>query len=171
VSRVLTVVGGVVLLAAGIVALALAFGAHDSSQIGGAATPAASSDRHLPPGRHAQVPAGQLPIQGAHRPELITHDARRLTDDQILHALELGDVVLVYDASKPPAPLVKLQRDLTGPFDAELSAAGQAVVLAQRPGSGPAAALAWGRDVRAQSASDPRLRAFAEQWLGRGVKG
>jgi hypothetical protein len=66
---------------------------------------------------------------------------------------------------------VAVQEEVSGPFDAEIAAAGQAVILARRPGSGPATAAAWRRLLRAQDPADPALREFAEAWLGRGAAG
>jgi hypothetical protein len=173
VRRLLAIAAGVLLLAGGLVAVALAFSSRDDAQVGAASGPGKlerdRGARHLPAGEHAQVPAGTLPTSGAHRPDLITRDARRLSDDQILHALELGDVVIGYDAARPPAALRRLQEDVSGPFDAELAAAGQAVVLARRSGAGPATALAWRRELRAGDPASPALRDFAEAWLGRGA--
>ena len=77
-------------------------------------------------------------------------------------------VVILYDGARPDPALVKLQKDVAGPFDAELAAAGQAVILAPRQGAGPATALAWNRILRADP-SDPALHEFAEFWLGRGI--
>ena len=79
-------------------------------------------------------------------------------------------MVILYDAPQPPPALVQLQEDVTGPFDAEVAAAGQAVILARRPGAGPATALAWRRVLRADDPADPALREFAEFWLGRGLQ-
>jgi len=93
-----------------------------------------------------------------------------LTDDQIIHALELGNVVILYDAPDPGTWLERVQREVAGPFDAEVAAAGQAVILARRTGAGPATALAWRRILRTDDPRDPRLREFAEQWLARGVR-
>ncbi len=97
----------------------------------------------------------------------ITHDARPLSENQIKQALSLGNVVLRYHGSKPPAALRELQDELTGPFDAEIAAAGQAVILAG--GGQTVEALAWGRRLRARTPGDPQLRAFAEAWLGEGA--
>jgi hypothetical protein len=171
--RLLVVIAGTLLLAGGLVGLTFVLAERDSPKVGAATGPGRLEPdrgaRHLPAGEHAAVPAGTLPTSGAHRPDLITHDARRLTDDQILHALELGDVVIAYDAARPPAALRRLQEDVSGPFDAELAAAGQAVILARRPGAGPATALAWRRELRAGDPASPALRDFAETWLGRGA--
>ena len=52
---------------------------------------------------------------------------------------------------------------MSGPFDPQLAAAGQAVILARRPGIGPTTALAWRRRL---AGDDERLRDFAEAYLG-----
>jgi hypothetical protein len=101
------------------------------------------------------------------KPTGITHDARPLSEDQVRHALELGNVVLHYHGSRPPAALRQIQDELTGPFDAEIAAAGQAVILAG--GGNTIEALAWGRRLRARTPGDTALRTFAEAWLGAGA--
>jgi hypothetical protein len=176
VTRILAVVAGVLVLAGGLVALVVAFSSRDDAGVGTAAGGPGQLEpdrgaRHLTGHQHANVRAGTLPTSGPHAPALISRDGQRLNDDQILHALELGDVVLVYAAATPPAALRRLQDRLTGPFDAELAAAGQAVVLARRAGAGPAAGLAWRRELRVSDPADPRLQDFAEAWLGRGSSG
>jgi hypothetical protein len=100
-------------------------------------------------------------------PAGVTRDARPLTDDQIRQALALGNVVLRYPGAKPPAAFRELQDQLTGPFDAEIAAAGQAVILAR--GGTSLEALAWGHRLRPQTPDDPQLRPFAEAWLGDGA--
>jgi hypothetical protein len=117
----------------------------------------------------APSPPDDPPTSGAHRPVLVTRDATALSDDALLHALELGDVVLAYDAPRPPAALRSVQRAVAGPFDSELAAAGQAVILDRRRGVHGVIALAWRRELRADDSSDPRLRDFADAWLGRGA--
>jgi hypothetical protein len=97
----------------------------------------------------------------------LTRDSRPLSEDQVRQALSLGNVVLRYHGSKPPAALRELQDELTGPFDAEIAAAGQAVILAG--GGKTVEALAWGRRLRARTPGDPQLRTFAESWLGEGA--
>jgi hypothetical protein len=98
----------------------------------------------------------------------ITRDARPLSENQLRQALALGNVVLRYRGARPPAALRELQDELTGPFDAEIAAAGQAVVLAA--GGDDVEGLAWGRRLRATGPDDPQLRTFAEAWLGDGAK-
>ncbi len=110
---------------------------------------------------------GGTPTSGPHRPDLVTRDGRAITNDQLLHAIELGNVVILADEISPP--LRRLQREVAGPFDAEIAAAGQAVILAVREGSGPATAVAWRSSLPARSATDPELRAFVENRLGKGM--
>jgi Protein of unknown function (DUF3105) len=151
---------GVVVAVAGLIALAVAFNARDDPDL--SAAPQG-------PGELQPEGGGEWPTSGEHRDELVTRDRRELTDDQILTALEAGNVVILYDAPDPGSNLVRLQREVSGPFDAELAAAGQAVILARRNGAGPATALAWRRALEADDSADPRLREFTEAWLGRGL--
>ena len=100
-------------------------------------------------------------------PAGVTRDGQPLSENQIRQALSLGNVVLRYPGPKPPATLRELQDELTGPFDAEIAAAGQAVILAR--GGTSVEALAWGHRLRARSPNDPQLRPFVEAWLGDGA--
>jgi Protein of unknown function (DUF3105) len=154
------VAAGVAIAVAGLIALALAFNARDDAPLSGAAQG---------PGELQETGEGEWPTSGEHRSELVTRDRRELTDDQILSALELGNVVILYEGREPGAALTRLQADVAGPFDAEVAAAGQAVILARRAGAGPATALAWRRVLEADDAADPQLREFAEAWLGQGL--
>jgi hypothetical protein len=159
----LRIAAGVLLAIAGLIALVLVLGARDDPEVAGAP----DGPGELQPDRgsghdRAAAVEDEWPTSGPHRPELVTRDRRRLSDDQILHALELGNVVIV---SGDPSRFVELQREVAGPFDAEVAAAGQAVILARR--DGPVAALAWRRVLESD---DPvALREFAEAWLGRGL--
>jgi Protein of unknown function (DUF3105) len=148
---------GVALAVGGLIALAMAFNARDDAGLSGAAAG---------PGELQPEGGGEWPTSGEHREELVTRDRRELTDDEILTALELGNVVILYDGPDPGADLLRLQRQVSGPFDAEIAAAGQAVILARRSGAGPATALAWRRVLQTPDSADPRLRDFAEAWLG-----
>jgi hypothetical protein len=173
VRRAAAIAAGAVVLVVGLALVAVAFNSRDDAQVGGPTGPGeAQPDRgaeHLPAGERAEVPAGTLPTSGPHRPDPVTADRRRLSDDQIIHALELGDVVILYDAPDPGTALERLREEVAGPFDPTLAAAGQAVILARRTGAGPATALAWRRVLRTDSSDDPALRDFAEAWLGRGA--
>ena len=175
--RLVVLLLGTALVAGGVYALVLAFNARDDAGVGGNA-PAGPGElqpnrgsRHLESTQH--VPLESLtdpPTSGAHHDRLPTREGR-LSPDEILHTLELGDVILFYDAKRPPAALRALQREVSGPFDAEVAAAGQQVILARREGTGAVTAAAWRRLLRADDPSDPRLREFAETWIGRGVRG
>ena len=178
--RLLVLVLGAVLVAGGVLALLLVFSARDDAGVRAGAPEGPGQlqkdlgSRHLAATQH--VPLEGLtdpPTSGAHHDRLPAAEGR-LSPDEILHALELGDVILFYDARSPPAALRSLQRDVSGPFDPEVAAAGQQVILARRPsppGAGPVTAAAWRRLLRAGDPADPRLREFAEAWIGRGASG
>ncbi|MBA2517214.1 MAG: DUF3105 domain-containing protein [Solirubrobacterales bacterium] len=171
-SRIVAVALGAVVLLAGLYGLSTLVSSRDDAGVNRAAGPGASEpDRgaaHRPSGDRRDP---DPPTSGPHSAHLVSRDARRLSDDRILHALELGDVVLVYPGLRPPAELRAVQQEVAGPFDAELAAAGQAVVLARVPGASGIQALAWRRRLRASGPADPGVRAFAEYWLGRGLDG
>jgi Protein of unknown function (DUF3105) len=128
--------------------------------------------KHVAPSQRGQADYdSNPPTSGPHVPEPVRRDGIVLTDDQILHALELGNVVVVYGTAAPPAGLRALAADVSGgPFEPALVQAGQAVILARRPGTNGVVALAWRHLQRAPSAGDPQLRQFAEFWLGRGAQ-
>ncbi len=147
------VLGGllvVVLSLAAVLAVVLILQSRDDAEVGRASGPGEKVEARCP-----DQPAG------------VTRDSRPLTEDQIRQATSLGNVVLRYAGSRPPAALRELQDELTGPFDAEIAAAGQAVILAG--GGRTVEALAWGRRLRARTPGDPALRTFAEAWLGEGA--
>jgi hypothetical protein len=157
--RALLAVLGVAVAVGVVIVVVLVFSARDESDLSAA-----------PSGPGQVQPAGaDPPASGPHVDALVTRDRRPLSDDQLVNALALGDVVILYEGAKPAQALVRLQRAVSGPFDAELAAAGQAVILAPRKGAGPATALAWKRILRADDPADSNLRDFAEFWLGRGI--
>ena len=99
----------------------------------------------------------------------VARDRRKLSRDEVQTALAEGNVVIFY--RRAPGELRALQRDYTGgAFDAEVAAAGQAVILAERQGGLPAGfeARAWGRRLEVQFGDDQKLREFTEAWLGQG---
>jgi hypothetical protein len=99
----------------------------------------------------------------------VTRDRRRLSRAQLQTALAQGNVVVLY-AAGPLRALRRLQRDVTGGgFDAEIAAAGQMVILAEDDVPAGYEARAWGRRLLVPTAGDPRLREFAEAWLGKGA--
>jgi hypothetical protein len=109
------------------------------------------------------------PTSGPHVPEPARHNEARLNDDQILQALEVGDIVIVYGTRDPPAGLLAFARSVAPPFSEALAAAGQAVILVHRPRYPGLVAAAWAHLLRITGPADPRLRAFVEFWLGRGA--
>jgi hypothetical protein len=142
----------------GFVLVLLFFEGRDSSQVPDAANAARAPGQPLADQRRAQAPA---PIRS-------DRDGTQLSEDQVLHALELGDVVLLYGTRTAPTALRTLQQRVSGSFDPVLAANGAAVILGYRPGTNGVTALAWRRILRAPDASDPALEGFADYWLGRG---
>lgn len=145
----------------GFVLILLFFEGRDNSQV-----PQAASGGDVP----GQVVVNQ---RSAQAPATIRsdRDGTRLSEDQLLHALELGDVVLLYGTRAAPPALRALQERVSGPFDPVLAANGAAVILGYRPGTDGVTALAWKRVLRAPSPTDPALQQFADYWLGRGAEG
>jgi Protein of unknown function (DUF3105) len=129
-------------------------------------------DAHLRPGQPRPPYDSDPPTSGAHVPVPVTHDRAALSDDQLLEALALGDVVVMYPTSKPPPGLRRLEQSVVAaPFTPALAAQGEALILARRPGIQGVVGLAWTHMLQVASAADPRLRQFAEYWLGRGAPG
>jgi uncharacterized protein DUF3105 len=159
VKRLIPVLVGALIVIAGLIGLmALAKGRDDA----GLADHSRSG-----PGTFEQTSSGSPPTSGSHQERNVTSE-QSVDNDALLTALEQGNVVIVYPQAKPPAALIKLQRDLTGPFDAELAAAGQMVILTHRDDADGIQALAYQRRLKASGADDPQLQAFAEAWLGAG---
>jgi hypothetical protein len=126
-------------------------------------------DAHLAPGAKHPKYNSEPPTSGAHVPIAITRDESEISDDQLLQALEVGDVVIMYGSSKPPPGLRALADSIAAPFTPALAATGQAVILARRPGTNGLLGLAWTLLVHVRSVNDPQLRSFGLYWLGRGA--
>jgi len=167
----------VVVAVAGLVGILLFFSSRDSSNVSSKASKGPGREypdqgnRHLRPGqRSRQRPASNPPTSGPHTPVPVRRDGAPISDDQLLHALELGDVVLLYGTPAPPPGLRALAADVAGGrFDPVLADGGQAVILARRPGTRGIVAAAWRHLLRAPASADPALREFADYWLGRGA--
>jgi hypothetical protein len=164
VRRVLPVLVGVVIVLAGLYGLVSLFQGRDSAGVGDSKT--ASGPGTLEPAGAS----GNPPTSGSHAKANPTSE-RRLSKDALLTALELGDVVIVHAPGRTPTALKQLQDDVSGPFDPELAAAGQMVIVTPWPGVDDVEALAYRRRLRASSATDPQLKAFADAWLGVGRSG
>ncbi len=129
----------------------------------------ALGDLQLKPGQRRPAYDSEPPTSGAHFPAPVTRDQVPLSDDQLLQALAAGDVVIAYSGPRPPAGLTTLALALAPPFSPALASAGQAVILARRPGTIGLIGLAWAHMLRVRILTDPRLREFAAFWLGRGA--
>ncbi len=166
------------LLSAGLIALLSGFFAgRDSAGVSasGSVPPGirfrSQGDTHLAPGELHPGYDSDPPTSGPHVPVAIRRSPSALSDDQLLEALELGDVVIAFGSHHPPPGLTALAHDVAGPFSPQLAAAGQAVILDARPGTRGLLALAWTRMLRAGAPDDSSLKAFAAGWLGRGAPG
>jgi hypothetical protein len=126
-------------------------------------------DELLAPGSRHPHYDSDPPTSGPHVPVKVTSDERVLSDDQILGALSVGDVIILYSTPSPPSGLVDLADSVSGPFSRALAASGSAVILARRPGTRGLLALAWTRMLSIAGPSDSLLRQFIEDWLGHGA--
>lgn len=110
------------------------------------------------------------PTSGPHAVKAIRRDGELIDADQLLSALELGNVVILYPGhGKPPAALRALQDADSGPLDPTLLQTGNQVVLARYRGVDGVVAAAWRHLQPATSPTDPRLKAFVDFWLGRAL--
>lgn len=125
----------------------------------------------LSPGQPRPSYNSDPPTSGPHVPEAVVGDGATLNDDQLLQALQLGNVVIVYGTKQPPPGLAKFASTAAPPFTSALAATGDAVILARRPGTAGLVALAWTHLLRVNSPSDPQLGQFVSFWLGRGASG
>jgi hypothetical protein len=131
----------------------------------------------LAPGQRRPAYDSNPPTSGPHVPTPVRSDRAILTDNQILSALSVGDIVLLYGGATPPPGLAQLARSTGGPFAPALAAAGNAVILARLPGIPGIIALAWTRMLpisgmaRVTGRDDAVLKQFIESWLGRGAAG
>ena len=126
---------------------------------------------HLQPGQPHPPYNSNPPTSGAHVPELVTANNSQLNSDQLLEALEVGDVVIEYGTPAPPPGLEQLARQVAPPFNPALVATGDELILARRPGTNGLIGVAWAHLIRSASADDPMLKAFASYWIGRGAPG
>jgi hypothetical protein len=174
VERGAIVVASLVVSVGSIALLSGYFAGNDQAGVsGGPAGPGTAfknlGDAYLPPHRLQPPYNSDPPTSGAHVPEAVTHDERPLDDNQLLQALSLGNVVIMYGGKAPPRGLKTLVAQLAGPFTPALAATGQAIILAPRARTTGLIALAWTRMLRVASPADPLLRAFVAFWLGKGA--
>jgi hypothetical protein len=127
--------------------------------------------RVLRPGERPPAYDSNPPTSGAHAPASITRDGVPLSNDQLLEALQLGDIVIFYGTRQPPAGLQQFARSVAPPFSAALAAVGETVIIAPRAGTLGLTAAAWTHLLSVGDVSDPRLREFVGFWLGHGAPG
>jgi hypothetical protein len=111
------------------------------------------------------------PTSGAHVTVAVTRDGAQLSDDQLLQALQMGDVVIFYGTRQPPAGLEQFTRSVAPPFTPALAAIGETVIIAPRRGTVGLVAAAWTHLLQVPGPGDPQLRDFVGFWLGRGAPG
>jgi hypothetical protein len=124
-------------------------------------------DRHLSAGESHPSYDSDPPTSGAHRPAAVTRNGAVISDDQLLQALSLGDVVFLYSSVTPPTGLQAVADQVAPRFTPALAGDGQTVILARRAGLSTITAVAWTHMLRSNNADE--LRAFAAHWLGRGA--
>jgi Protein of unknown function (DUF3105) len=128
---------------------------------------ASQGARHLTAGQSHPAYDSDPPTSGPHVPTPVTTNNAVLTNDQLLQALEVGDVVFMYSTRTPPRGLQAVADGVAPHFSAPLAAHGQTVILARRQGLPTITALAWRHILRSNNAG--QLRAFAQYWLGKGA--
>jgi Protein of unknown function (DUF3105) len=168
------IVALVLLALGGIAGALLFFASRDQSKI----TPSQGPGQAFADQGHAHVAKpgfaynSSPPTSGPHAVKAIRRDGERIDADQLLSALELGNVVILYPGSRrPPEALRALQDADSGPLDPALLQTGNQVVLARYRGVNQVVAAAWRHLQPASSPSDPRLKAFVDFWLGRPLGG
>lgn len=173
-GRAAGVLAAIVVAVAGVVALIAFLSGRDSAPVSRTASgpgqvfPDQGAARLAPGQRPPQPFNSDPPTSGPHAPAPVTRDGLRLSDDQLLTALATGNIVLFYGNPRPPSALRSLAGNEAGPFSPALAQAGQAVILARRPGTPGVVAAAWRHLLRAPSPTDPTLRQFVDAWLGVG---
>ena len=174
IERIAIAVASLVLSVGLILLLSGYFAGRDQAAVsGGASGPGLAftdlAHSALTPGRPRPSYNSNPPTSGSHVPEAVVRDGATLDDDQLLQALQLGNVVIVYGSRQPPRGLARFARTVAPPFTAALAATGDAVILARGPGTAGLVALAWTHLLRVSTASDPQLAQFVSFWLGRGA--
>ena len=157
-ERIAIVVASLVLSVGLIAVLSGFFQSHDPAGVSGSrvgdrgssspisATPICSPGELRPPYN------SDPPTSGAHVPEPVLRDATTLTNDQLLEALELGDIVIVYgDQPAAARPARTRRRVVAGPFTPG--------ARGRRPGGRARAAPGHARLHRARLDADAPRRA------------
>jgi hypothetical protein len=172
-ARTVRIALAVLLGIGGVIALIAFFNSRDDSTFSGTKSPgqafADQGARHLRPGASHPRYDSDPPTSGPHVARLPARDGGALSDDEILEAVELGNVVLLHSPGTSDAPLRAVARELDAGYDRDLADSGSAVLVGTRAGAGPVVAVAWRHLQRAASPSDPSIADFAEFHLGSGA--
>jgi len=162
-------------LSVGLIALLSGyFAGRDQAGVAGAANGPGQAYRDLghavlKPGQPRPAYSSNPPTSGPHVPRAVMRDAAPLSDDQLLQALQVGDIVIFYGTRQPPPALTRFVNSAAPPFTPSLAATGNAVIVAARPGTVGLVAAAWAHLASVKTASDPLLGQFVSFWLGRGA--
>ena len=176
IERVVIVIASLALSIGLILLLSGYFAGRDQPAVSGGTTGPGQAFSDL---GHAALAPGQAhpaynsdpPTSGAHLPAAVVADDATLNDDQLLQALQVGNVVIAYGTRRPPPGLTAFARSAAPAFTPALAAGGDSVILAHRPGTTGLVGLAWAHLIRVRTASDPALAQFVAFWLGRGASG
>ena len=109
-ERIAIVVASLILSVGLIAVLSGFFQNHDPAGVSGSG---AVAGQQFPDLGHAHLSPGELrppynsdpPTSGAHVPEPVLRDDSTITNDQLLEALEVGDIVIMYGTRQPPPGL------------------------------------------------------------------
>ncbi len=175
-ERLIIVVSAFAIAVGAIAALSGFFAGQDQAGVSAGAIPGLGQafrdqgDGPITPGQPRPPYDSSPPTSGPHVPEPVLLDEARLSVDQELEALELGDVVIFYGGGRVPAGLATLARRLANaPFTPALAASGDAIILAPRPRTVGLVATGWAHMVHVSAPNDPLLTEFVDYWLGRGA--
>lgn len=148
------IAGTVVLLGAGLTALGLSGGSHATPAIKGVQSFSKLSRNHVTtPVKYAQNP----PVGGNHNPRWLNCGiyTSPVPNENAVHDLEHGAVWITYRPDLATQQVNQLS-ELVRSYKTY-------VTLSPYPGlTAPVVASAWGKQLRLQTASDPRLRKFLD---------
>ncbi len=111
----------------------------------------------LQPGQPRPAYNSNPPTSGPHVPAAVTREGVALSDDQLLQALQAGDVVIMYGGARPPAGAGAVRA--FGGAAVHPVAGGHRRRRDPRPAAADGrrwSALAWAHWQRVQEASDPQ---------------
>lgn len=174
VERIAIAVASLVLSVGLIALLSGFFAGRDQAGVSGAANGPGQAYKDLGhavlgPGQARPAYSSNPPTSGPHIPRAVVRDGAPLSDDQLLQALQVGDIVIFYGTRQAPPALTRFVNSAAPPFTPSLAATGNAVIVAPRAGTVGLVAAAWGHLASVKTAADPPLGQFVSFWLGRGA--